>query len=368
MKIKMDDIIAIERPNNVKHHIEPYSKPFKISWKMTDWCNYRCEYCYMSNAVKRGKHTPEDTVLKVASNLDKIITAQANDRYITLHLIGGEVCYYNLIKVLSEIKSQNLFRVVIATNFSQSIDYWNQLISYFNNRKFIVSRTPKLQIISSFHLTQCNPDEFVNKAIQLKTKVKCVVNDNNLPSYLPYLSKLLSAGNTVQVTVERDNMNCCSNSIKNPKSKAYIEYLNKDLSRKDKVYYIVTLRDGTKINFYSNIELINSIDIGGLAPEGFRCTAGIDGVRVTPKGDLQRAGCRYCASKFGIGKIGNIFDENIIEKLPKSDFVCHCMTLPSELLDEGGNKTGLPDYNNLQPKMCTAFINANMYRDGYEYK
>lgn len=346
-KIRMQDIVKLER---VKTRV------FKISWKMTDWCNYRCSYCYMANAVAKGKHTSQETVEQIASKIDKLIEIQAKDKdYIELHLIGGEVCYYDLISVLDKIKSK-IVQVIVATNFSRSIDYWKGLKQYCESRGIV------LNIIASFHLEQCDPKEYMAKAIQMNAKIKAVVNDNNLELYKPYFETALKFGLIVQCTVERDSMNSCETSITNPKSQAYVDFLNKDQSKKAKPYYIVTLADNTQHVFYSNIELINSIDVGGLDTEGFLCTAGLDGIRITQNGTLQRAGCRFCASKFGAGKIGNILDEDIWSKFPITEPIeCHS-SLPDELIDENGNKTGLPDYTKMVKKYCTCFINANMYR------
>ena len=82
----MDDIVEIIRNDDT----------FKISWKMTNWCNYRCSYCYMSKSVSETiTNTPTEHLLKIAGELDNIIKKQANGRNITLHLIGGEVGYFD---------------------------------------------------------------------------------------------------------------------------------------------------------------------------------------------------------------------------------------------------------------------------------
>ena len=59
-------------------------------------------------------------------------------------------------------------------------------------------------------------------------------------------------------------------------------------------YYKVTMKDGTVHWFYSNIEFINSIDIGGFDGEDFYCSAGIDGLRIDVNGRVIRVVCQMC--------------------------------------------------------------------------
>ena len=61
--IKMEDIVRVDRCSNY----------FKISWKMTNWCNYRCSYCYMSNSVSETlTNTSLGHLLKISSEIDNI--------------------------------------------------------------------------------------------------------------------------------------------------------------------------------------------------------------------------------------------------------------------------------------------------------
>lgn len=352
--IKMQDIVRIERISK---------EQFKISWKMTEGCNYHCSYCYMKDLVAKGNHTPQETVESYATHIDRILEA-AHTRC-QLHLIGGEVCLYDLIAVLEKIHDPNhyLRHLICATNFSQTRDYWQSLISYCNGRDIETS------IIASFHITQCDTNEFINKAIALKDNlfVKCVINKDNIAEYKKLFVPLIENGVLIQPTIERDSIN--TPIALSDEDKAYCDYLHdcyrnktydkahwKDIKDKQ-LYYDVTLKSGEVIHYSSNIEMINDIE-GGLDTEGFYCTAGLSGIRINPKGELQRAGCRFCASKFGAGKLGRIED---FVALPKESVLCHT-TLPEEAVDENGKKTGKPDYSRTKKKLCTAFINATMWR------
>ena len=118
--------------------------------------------------------------------------------------------------------------------------------------------------------------------------------------------------------------------------------------------------DGTVIDYPTNISFINDIEGGMYVPHNFLCTAGLDGIRINQKGQLLRAACTWCSSKFGPGKLGDICGEYT---LPTEPVKCNCLEIPTEKVDENGKKTGEPDYENTRKKGCTCFCNASMYRD-----
>lgn len=326
--LKMDDIVEIRRHNDFNY--------FKISWKMTNWCNYRCSYCYMSKSVSETiTNTPEENLLKIASELDNIIKVQAKERPVTLHLIGGEVGYFNLIKILSCIKSK-INHLIIATNLSSNIKYWYKLLHY------CTSRECQLTVIASLHAEQCNINDFIKKVKILgkNARIKCVINDNNRELYKKYFSDL--NGVVIQPTLERDKNNINSNISK--ETKEYIDYLNSKLDNKLKIYYIVKTKDNKEHYFYSNIEMINNIEGGGLDPEGFECSAGLDGVRIDVDGSLRRTGCQWCGKKENW--LGNLITGEYI--LPTEPIICHT-TIEHKYLGE-------------RHKLCTAFGNTSMRR------
>ena len=325
--LKMDDIVEIIRNDDT----------FKISWKMTNWCNYRCSYCYMSKSVSETiTNTPTEQLLKIAGELDNIIEKQANGRNITLHLIGGEVGYFDLIKILDCIKSKQLSQVIIATNFSSSIKYWYKLLQYCNNRNCW------LNIIASLHIEQCNIEDFIKKVkiMGKHARIKCVINDNNVKQYKEIFSNL--KGIIIQPTLERNSDN--ENSSISKETKEYIDYLNSKLDKSIVPYYYVITKSGKKIPFYSNIEMINNVEGGGFDPEGFECTAGLDGVRIDVDGSLRRAGCQWCGKK-----------ENWLGNLITGEY-----TLPSEPII--CNTTIDHKYLGKRHKFCTAFGNTSCKR------
>lgn len=326
--LKMDDILLVEKPVN----------NFRISWKMTNWCNYRCKYCYMSSQVRAAQKQDSLEFLKsISSKIDRLIELSAKGRKVVLHLIGGEVGYYDLISVLDEIKSPQLKAVIIPTNFSNSIDYWRKLKDYCHNRDI------RCNIVASLHLTECNIDEFVDKCKKLDVHVKCVISPENVKQYRPILDDLLANGNVVEPTIERYDNNKCRQDFEEDDWN-WILHLNDELAKRH-TYYIVTTKDGQRHKYGSNIAFINDIDIGGFDPNGWMCSCGEDNLRIDQIGRLLRGGCRHCY----IHPLGSLFDESTYEKLPLKPWICNT----NEEDDKGIAKL----------KLCTAFSNATIWRE-----
>ena len=75
MKIKMEDITSAERVIGFREEDKVKHFQFKLSWKMTNWCNYRCSYCYMSKVVNdTHMQTPFKDILTIAKNIDYMVT------------------------------------------------------------------------------------------------------------------------------------------------------------------------------------------------------------------------------------------------------------------------------------------------------
>ena len=340
--ISMNDIMAIERPYD-KRPI------FKISWKMTDFCPYSCSYCYMANAVEKAKKCQNNPtqfdVEEISSRIDELFECLGNKKdSIQLHLIGGEPSIFNLIKVIDKIKTPNLKYLNLATNLYRNVDYYKELKRYCNSRGIEYGSS------ASFHITQCNPQEYVDKVLELGVQTKIVVNNENLKLYKPYLEMFMNNNISIELTVERNSKNECVQLTDDnldfvQKVREY--QFNRKMQHKSYLpYYTVTLRNGQKINYSSNIAMINSIKEGALDTTGFYCTAGLHNVRIEKNGNLKRSACRLCSMYF---KMGNILKGDY-EK-PNGEIICKC---------EEKGKDGI-----LQEKYCTAFNNTSMHRLGY---
>ena len=345
--IKMEDIMSVERPYN--------QRPiFKISWKMLNNCPYRCSYCYMANAVEKARVEKEmptqQFVENIASHFSVMLDKLADEKdEVQLHLIGGEPSLYDLRSVLEKFDDKRFKYLNIASNLFRPFDYWDSLFDYCVGKGITVG------VSASFHLEALNTkekrEEYAEKVLRLKqVQCKAVVNNDNLQEYYPYFKRFMDAEKSIEITLERDNKNkCCELSAENQRIVDEIrnyQYERKEAHLSYLPYYTVTLKNGRKIGYSSNIALINSIEGGIFDPSGFYCTAGQHNIRVESNGNLKRSACRLCSMYF---KMGNILKDDY-EKVT-DEIICKCK--------EKG-KDGI-----LQEKYCTAFNNTSMYRLGY---
>lgn len=133
---------------------------FTIKWRLTEWCNYRCSYCLRKF---KGQDTKlnELNILKIAPQVNRLIDEAGKD--VKLNLIGGEITYLNLIKIISLLKSSNLKKIHITTNFS------NKLLYYVDLANYLLSRNIMLSMNVSYHNEYADLDEFIKKAVAFRT-------------------------------------------------------------------------------------------------------------------------------------------------------------------------------------------------------
>lgn len=156
-----------------------YEKYFTIHWKMTRWCNYNCSYCiqhhnYESNRIKYD-YKKFSTYAKKINKWMKSVNIPMK-----LHLIGGEICYMDLIKVLEYIDAENFNKLSIVTNFSGSLIFFTDL------RDYCQSRNIELQICASLHDQYVKVKDFVEKAKELKDciHIQFTVTDTNTDNFV----------------------------------------------------------------------------------------------------------------------------------------------------------------------------------------
>ena len=135
---------------------------FTIKWRLTEWCNYRCSYCLRKF---KGQNTKLDElkILKTAPQVNRLI--EEADKGVKLNLIGGEVTFLDLKKIISLVTSNNLKRIHITTNFSNKLEYYIDLANYLKSRNI------QLSMNVSYHNEYSNLDDFVDKANKFKNSV-----------------------------------------------------------------------------------------------------------------------------------------------------------------------------------------------------
>ena len=72
-------------------------KMFTIKWRLTDWCNYRCSYC-LRKFKGQDSILNENKILTTAVYVNRLVDEAGMD--VKLNLIGGEITFLNLKKIL----------------------------------------------------------------------------------------------------------------------------------------------------------------------------------------------------------------------------------------------------------------------------
>lgn len=235
-KFSFKDVKSIEFPKD-KNKIE-------IAWNMTFWCNYNCEYCF----GKKEKYLSKpEAIIKNAIKLNKYIEEQ--DKKVHIRLIGGEVTYLPLIKILKNLNSKKIYKISLTTNLSREIEYFEELIKYYNDNKYDYS------ITASLHQTQIkNLNDWIEKAKKIATTIQCTVTNENCKESIAILNDIKTdfKGN-IKLDVCRE---------KNSPINLTEENLNliKPFFDTSKSYYNIEFINGLQFNSVSKTELMAKID------------------------------------------------------------------------------------------------------------
>ena len=140
--------------------INKNNKYFTVSWKMTQWCNQKCSYCYQ----KHTEWIDYSKICATADLLNRVLDKLNLD--LDLQFVGGEITYYDLIDLLdNHLKSKNLKKITIITNFSRDINYFNNLSNYCTNRGI------KFNIVISYHDEYTTFKDLMEKIIKLNKEI-----------------------------------------------------------------------------------------------------------------------------------------------------------------------------------------------------
>ena len=142
-----------------------------IKWRLTDWCNYNCSYCIRAAFTQNRVDTLErdfdkswQRVLKAAPEVNRILNEFG--RPTKIDLIGGEITFFDLPKLLDILDSKYLETINITTNLS------NTLESYLKLLEICEKRNVELSLTASYHYEKADINEFFEKAKVLSTRMK----------------------------------------------------------------------------------------------------------------------------------------------------------------------------------------------------
>ena len=128
---------------------------YKITWRLTSWCNFRCEYCQQKKEDKTSFDILVLRAYKIAELIDKI------DDTISLDLTGGEIMFYDVAELLEILYRDKIKSIHITSDFSGPIENFKKIVDFAQSKNVLIT------ICCSFHETQFIMDRFLDKYEEL---------------------------------------------------------------------------------------------------------------------------------------------------------------------------------------------------------
>ena len=107
---------------------EGKSSPFKrIEWKLSNVCNYNCDYCY---PIEKDGSSPFIDIQTNKNVVDKLCELYAGEK-ILFHFTGGEpTLYSHLHELFAYIKQKNQNHYIsMFTNGSRTMRWWDEFLA-----------------------------------------------------------------------------------------------------------------------------------------------------------------------------------------------------------------------------------------------
>lgn len=271
-----------------------------VTWFVSSKCNYKCFYCI--DSLNGGKHYPEDYVGMVKFIL------QLHNKYpikkIKLFLMGGEVTFWDkLIPLVKELKNKLDIKILLISNGSQTIEWWNENQQYFDF------------INLSYHHQYANRDHFIkiSKMINYKANILLMTDPINFKEIIDN-GRLISKKSKIAVVPKL---------LRIKLGKEIYDYSDKQLEIFNETfgyeYYslglnwlttLIKYRDNDEIKYkrpyYFQLKKYNRF-------KNWKCSGGLDNFFINDKGEIFVGQCRT-------GYLGNINEKKI--KLPHKEFIC----------------------------------------------
>ena len=143
----------------------PNSNHLDIVWNITDFCNYKCPYCF----VKQQNNFVDDKVIEDTVSLIRKLTKQYNKK-IDITLFGGEPTLHKKIDFIIDELLCVCSSVNILTNLS------------LNESKYINWNKKGVHIYASYHPDMISSNLFIDKCKKI-LQSNCVISNINIMLY-----------------------------------------------------------------------------------------------------------------------------------------------------------------------------------------
>lgn len=105
---------------------------FNIYWTLTDFCNYKCNYCVPRSYAgdyhfNRKPGYPSDE--QIIQFLDNLGPMHVKDRFLCVKISGGEPTIHPMLPyIINRLKEYKHKNICIITNGSRNIKYWQSIL------------------------------------------------------------------------------------------------------------------------------------------------------------------------------------------------------------------------------------------------
>lgn len=260
---------------------------YTIRWYLTDWCNYRCSYCFQKHSDRKSsvevlKHNAQRIALFIRINRNKF-----NFKKIRLSITGGEISLFPLVEILEPIFDEGIDVLSCITNGSGDL---RPLIFECSRRNI------RLYCDVSFHEEYVSLNYFISKISALKKldsghkwKVLSVVTNGNT-KIQKRLYEMCKAKN-IEISLNCERSNEDGGKTIKLTEKAGIDLIKKSEKEKFFIGCIVEYTNGTIEEYKSRREMDMNLEID---PFGWKCNINHNTIFIYP--DLS-AKLGFCARK-----------------------------------------------------------------------
>jgi organic radical activating enzyme len=114
---------------------------FWIELEISNICNYKCHYCFTDYNTGTIKWPDYELLVNNLSYLIEYYLKNTKKKKIALHLLGGEVTHWKRFKdFVKHFKEKYNVIIVLTTNGSKKIEWWNGVYHYLDSVHISVHR------------------------------------------------------------------------------------------------------------------------------------------------------------------------------------------------------------------------------------
>lgn len=297
----MPKIVEIKREQDV----------LSVYWTLTDFCNFRCNYCptsLHSGDFKSGRKPGYPTDDEIRTFLDRLINVHAKEKFLQVCISGGEPTLHPMYEeIVDTLHPHGIVETV--TNGSRSIDWWKQLIHLPDKITMSLhagwTKIDKINELGEFLLDNnvyvgynmmCDPGNWESVQAmyqQLTPRLQALVNAKILTDH----SGGITDGQPWEYHPEQiEYIKSISISVDQPERR----FSNVNLSS------TLIYEDGTSSKLHNPFDLVNTSQHSF---KGWQCSAGNAGITISFDGFAYGANCR----SYMLGRLNTfkLFDQPV---------------------------------------------------------